>query len=61
MINNKLNINDKVKLPEEVHKELYGIVRSIYIDREGIQYKIRYFWESKPQEVYFNENELIKE
>jgi hypothetical protein len=33
-------------------------VLSIWISDEGLQYKIRYFWESKPQEVYFFESEL---
>jgi hypothetical protein len=58
MINNIFNVNDKIKLPEAVHKDLYGTIISIYVDRDGIQYKVRYFWESKPQEVYFYEQEL---
>jgi hypothetical protein len=54
----KFSIDERIKLPESVHKELYGVVIGIWIDRGGISYKIRYFWESKPQEVYFLENEL---
>lgn len=57
----KFQIGEKVRLPENVHKELYGIIINIYIDREGKQYKVRYFWESKPQEVYFYEEELREE
>lgn len=54
----KFILDEKVKLPELVHKEIYGIVIGIWIDRGGISYKVRYFWESKTQEVYFLENEL---
>jgi hypothetical protein len=57
----KFNLNSKVRLPESVHKELYGTVIAIFIDSGGIQYKVRYFWESKPQEVYFHTNELRNE
>jgi len=58
IINTKFNILDKIKLPEAVHKELYGIIIAIFIDGDGTQYKVRYFWESKPQEIYFYEKEL---
>ena len=54
------NLNEKVRLPEMVHKELYGIVMGIWIDNGGLQYKVRYFWESKPLESYFLESELKK-
>jgi hypothetical protein len=53
-------LGEKIRLPQIVHKELYGIIIAIFIDSGGIQYKVRYFWESKPQEVYFYNNELIK-
>ena len=55
----KFRVNEEVKLPQSVHKELYGIIIAIFIDSGGTQYKVRYFWESKPQEVYFYGNELI--
>ena len=61
LLTTKFDLGNKVRLPEMVHKELYGIVTAIFIDREGVQYKVRYFWESKPQEVYFYDYELIKE
>jgi len=56
----KFILGEKIRLPESVHKELYGIIIAIFIDSGGIQYKVRYFWESKPQEVYFYDNELLK-
>lgn len=56
----KFSLNTKVRLPELVHKEIYGIIIAIYIDSGGIQYKVRYFWESKPQEVYFYDYELTE-
>jgi hypothetical protein len=59
-MNLKFNIHDKVKLPKEIHKELTGNVISIWIGEDGIQYKIRYFWECKPNEIYFYESELEK-
>ena len=51
-------LHDEVKLPELIHKDLIGRVLSIYIGEEGTQYKVRYFWEAKPLEVYFYEWEL---
>jgi len=56
----KFKLHDKVKLPENILKDISGIVIAIYISDESIQYKIRYFWECKPQEVYFYEWELKK-
>jgi len=56
----KFNLHDKVKLPEKILKDISGIITVIYIADEGIQYKVRYFWECKPQDVYFYEWELEK-
>jgi hypothetical protein len=56
----KFNLRDRVKLPKEVHKDLTGSILSIWIGDDGIQYKVRYFWECKPTEVYFFEEELEK-
>jgi len=54
----KFNLRSKVKLPIAVHKDITGVVIAIWICDDGLQYKVRYFWESKPQEVYFYESEL---
>jgi hypothetical protein len=56
----KFNLHEKVKLPKEIHKEITGNIIAIFIGDEGIQYKVRYFWECKPIEVYFFESELEK-
>ena len=60
LITTEFDLGNKVRLPESIHKELYGIIITILIDRDGTQYKVRYFWESKPQEVYFYEEELTE-
>jgi hypothetical protein len=54
----KFQLKQRVKLPVEVHKDISGRILSIWIGDDGIQYKVRYFWESKPTEVYFFEDEL---
>jgi hypothetical protein len=58
MVNRLFEIGEEVQLPQAVHKELFGKIIAILIDRDGVQYRVRYFWESKPQDVYFYENEL---
>ena len=35
-----------------------GVVRAIWIDGKGIQYKVRYFSQGKAEEEYFYEDEL---
>lgn len=54
----KFSINDVVQLPLMVHKELYGRVTDIWILATGTKYGVRYYWESKPIDVYFYEDEL---
>lgn len=56
----KFELQEKVKLPKEIHKDIMGIVIAIYIIDKATQYQVRYFWEGKPQEVYFYEWELGK-
>ncbi len=56
----KFKLKDKVKLPEIVHKDLNGIVIAVFIGDTGMQYKVRYFWQSDAKEIYFYENELTK-
>lgn len=58
-IETKFNIEEAVKIPP-LHKDLTGIVTGIWITSKGIKYEVRYFWECKPQEVYFYEFELGK-
>lgn len=55
----------KFKLGEKVnllffHKDLQGVITSIWITLKGIRYEVRYFWEGKAQEVYFYDWELGK-
>jgi len=56
-IETKFSLEQIVKLPL-LHKNLEGIVVGIWITIKGIKYEVRYFWECKPQEVYFYEWEL---
>lgn len=56
----KFKLQEEVMLPVAVHKEITGIILGVWIVDKGIQYLIRYFWEGKPQEVYFYEWELRK-
>ena len=55
----KYKVGEKVKLPS-VHKEIEGVIVSIYITNKGIEYKTRYFWKGTPQEVYFFDWEIEK-
>lgn len=56
-VNVSFNIGDKVKVKE---LNIKGKVSGIYIDAAEVSYKVRYFFESKPQEVYFCDYELEK-
>ncbi len=56
----KFELHDKVKLPSEIHKDLTGIIVSIWIQERATQYEVRYFWECKSLAVYFYEWELEK-
>ncbi len=53
----KFELWQRVKIPS-LHKDLEGSIMSIWITSKGIKYEVRYFWECKPQEVYFYESEL---
>jgi len=57
--NIKFIINEKVKIPK-IHKDLDGHIIAIFISECGITYKVRYFWESKPTEVYLYDSEIEK-
>ena len=35
-----------------------GVVTSVWFDSGGIQYKVRYFWQGRMEEVYFYDVEL---
>jgi len=59
MENIKFNIHDKVRILS-LHKDLIGIIVSIWILDKAIRYEVRYFWENKPQEVFFYGWELEK-
>lgn len=58
MINNKFNIGDKVKINP---LDLRGRVISIWMNKTGLMYEVRYFWDAKKNEVYFYADELCKE
>jgi hypothetical protein len=51
----KFNLHDEVYIKE---LKRVGLVKSIWIAEKGIKYEIRYFDSTKPQEVYFYEEEL---
>jgi hypothetical protein len=54
-INPKFYISERVRI---IPLDLYGRVKSIWIDRYGIQYQVRYFFNSEAKEFYFMEDEL---
>jgi hypothetical protein len=57
----KFELHEKVRLSKEIHKDLTGIVVSIWITERAIQYEVRYFWECKiVKDAYFYEWELEK-
>ena len=50
------NIGSKVKVTD---LKLNGKISGIFIDSSGmITYKVRYFYNTEPKEVYFNDDEL---
>jgi len=59
-MNFKFQLEEEIKLPELIHKELTGKIKSIWITEQGIKYEVRYFWEGIAKEVYFYESELRK-
>ena len=53
----KFNIHDKVDILE---LGVNGVVVNIWIGIDQVaQYKVRYFWQGKAEEVYFYDWELI--
>jgi hypothetical protein len=56
----KFKIWEKVILPETIVKNMEGVIIGIWICEMGIQYKVRYFYQGKAEEVYFFEKELDK-
>lgn len=57
MINNKFNIGNFVYIPNVGDKAI-GRIIAIWIQSERIEYKVRYFFQGKAEEVYFLEDEL---
>jgi len=51
-------IQDRIFLPKAISENIEGTVIGIWICEMGIQYKVRYFYQGKAEEVYFYENEL---
>jgi hypothetical protein len=49
------NIGDRVKIKE---LNIKGKVMGIYISPSRVTYEIRYFYEGKPQDIYFEHSEL---
>ena len=41
-----------------IELSLNGLIKSIWITPNGIQYQVRYFWNSEAKEIYFYEDEL---
>ncbi len=54
----KFKVRQKVRLPEDIAKNKEGVIIGIWICEMGIQYKVRYFWQGKAEEVDFYQNEL---
>ena len=57
----RLNYNTKYHLHQKVEVielDLKGVILNIWIGDSGVQYKVRYFWNCKAEEIYFLENEL---
>ena len=38
--------------------EWFGTIIGVWIGDSGVQYKVRYIYQGKPEEVYFIEDEL---
>ncbi len=53
----KFSLWATVKIPV-LNEKIEGRVIGIWIAEQGIQYKVRYFWAGKAEEVYFFEDEL---
>jgi len=51
-------IDDKVKI---LPLDLKGKVLSILVTKHGVEYQVRYFWNSEAKEVFFAADELVKE
>lgn len=55
--------NDILLIPIETRVmikdlHLFGIIKSIWITSQGVQYQVRYFWNSEAKETYFYKNEV---
>ena len=59
-MNLKFSVKDKVRLPEDIASGIEGVIIGIWICGTGIQYKVRYFYQGKAEEVYFYEDELLR-
>jgi hypothetical protein len=59
-MNLKFQVKERVVLPEDIVKNMGGTIIGIWICEMGIQYKVRYFWQGKAEEIYFYEQELKK-
>ena len=51
------NIQDRVHIVE-LNRD--GVVIGFFIDGDGLQYRVRYFDNGKPETVYFFISELIR-
>ena len=51
----KFNFGDKV-IVKQLKAE--GRIIAIVIAEVGVRYEVRYFWEGRPEQVYFLEDEL---
>lgn len=49
------DLGDKVKIPQI---ENIGKIVAIWYGEDGLQYKVRYFLDGKPNEIYFYDDEL---
>ena len=51
----KYEIGSKVRI---IELEVIGIVKSIWITQQGIEYQVRYFDKAEANTIYFYEDEL---
>ena len=58
MIENKFNLQDKVKI---IELGIEGVIVGIWVGNTGIEYKVRYIWQGIAYEVYFFDWEIKKE
>jgi len=55
MVDFKFALGDRVKIKE---LELFGKITILEVNKRGICYEVRYFWNGEGKAAYFYEDEL---